>query len=91
MHGDVHLGNLLVAGDTAVWTDFEDACRGAAEIDIAGLPRALWLSFATADLDLIQICADLKSVCVAVWCAADPRTAAMREAATYHFAEVRRW
>ncbi len=62
LHGDVHLGNLLLGRAEPVWTDFEDACCGPRELDIAGLPRAAWSLFPDTDRALIRLCADLKSV-----------------------------
>lgn len=90
LRGDVHLGNLLIGPRGALWTDFDDACRGPREYDIAGLPASAWPPFRNADPALIRRFADLKSVCVAVWCAADPsRSAEVREAADYHLHRVR--
>lgn len=37
LHGDAHLGNLLSTPDGLVWTDFEDACSGPIEWDLASL------------------------------------------------------
>ncbi len=92
LHGDVHLGNLLPTARGALWTDFEDACRGPPEMDIAGLPKAAWPRFAAADPMLIRQCADLKSVCVAIWCAADrSRSVEVRAAADYHLHRVRQF
>jgi hypothetical protein len=90
LHGDVHLGNLLLCRDRSLWTDFEDACRGPREYDIAGLPPAAWPHFSAADLERVGLYADLKSVCVAVWCWSDiSRSAEIREAAEYHLQRVR--
>jgi thiamine kinase-like enzyme len=35
LHGDAHAGNLLVAGDAVIWTDFEDTWHGPVEWDLA--------------------------------------------------------
>ena len=91
LHGDVHLGNLLLSDQGPVWTDFEDACLGPVEQDIAGLPSAVWARFRDAEPRLIERCVDLKSVCVAVWCWADiSRSAEVRDAAEYHLGRLRR-
>lgn len=90
LHGDVHLGNLLLNATGPLWLDFEDVCCGPREYDIAGLPPETWPSFDGADLGLIETCADLRSVCVAVWCASDiTRSDEVREAAAYHLQRVR--
>ena len=90
LHGDAHLGNFLLAGGRPVWVDFEDACVGPREYDIACLPPAAWRLFENADRALIQQYADLRSVCVAVWCWADlSRSNEVTEAAEYHLRRVR--
>lgn len=90
LHGDAHLGNLLLGGRGPLWGDFEDACLGPREYDIAGLPFAAWSHFSDADQALARHYADLKSVCVAIWCWADiSRSAEVREAAEYHLRQVR--
>ena len=89
-HGDAHPGNLLLTRSGLVWTDFEDACLGPREHDIACLPPAAWPYFRAVDQALVRRCADLKSVCVAVWCGADAsRSAEVREAAEYQLHRVR--
>lgn len=90
LHGDVHLGNLLLGSQGPLWTDFEDACLGPRELDIAGLPPTVWRDFADADQALVGRCADLRSVCVAIWCWADvSRSPEVRDAAGYHLDRVR--
>ena len=37
LHGDAHLGNVLMTPDGPWWTDFEDVCAGPAEWDLASL------------------------------------------------------
>lgn len=91
IHGDAHLGNCLLVDCGPVWTDFEDSCLGPPEHDIAGLPATAWKRFSDADPVLIERCAKLKSVCVAVWCWADSRRSAeIREAAEHHLNRLRR-
>lgn len=92
LHGDAHLGNVLLGHDGPVWTDFENACLGPCALDIAGLPPTAWPHFHDADPMLIRLCADLRSICVAVWCWAEvDRSYEVREAAEYHLGRVREW
>ena len=35
MHGDAHLANVLRTSSGPVWTDFENACLGPRELDLA--------------------------------------------------------
>lgn len=37
VHGDAHLGNVLRTGVGPVWSDFENACLGPRELDLAAL------------------------------------------------------
>jgi Ser/Thr protein kinase RdoA (MazF antagonist) len=91
LHGDAHLGNLLLADDQPVWVDFEDACMGPREYDIAALPNEAWPHFDGIDLQLTRLYADLRSVCVAIWCWADlSRSREVSEAAEHHLLRVRR-
>ena len=86
-----HLRREIARDAGPRWIDFEDACRGPREWDIACLPSAAWPLFADSDRALIGRCSDLRSVCGAVWCWADvahgPEVA---EAAAYHLDRVRR-
>jgi aminoglycoside/choline kinase family phosphotransferase len=90
LHGDPHLGNLLFGEHGPLWLDFEDACLGPREYDIACLPVTTWSQFGDADQMLIRNYADLRSICIAVWCWDDPdRSDGASEAAQYNLDRVR--
>jgi Ser/Thr protein kinase RdoA (MazF antagonist) len=90
LHGDPHLGNLLIGQKGPLWLDFEDACLGPREYDIACLPHTTWSHFADTDQALVRNYADLRSICIAVWCWDDlARSDGAREAAQYHLDRVR--
>ncbi len=90
LHGDPHLGNLLFGQHGPLWLDFEDACLGPREYDIACLPVATWSHFGDANQALIRKYADLRSICIAVWCWDDlDRSHGAREAAQCHLNRVR--
>ena len=90
LHGNAHLGNLLLADNHPVWLDYEDSCMGPREYDIACLPREAWPHFDDIDQQLTRRYADLRSVCVAIWCWADiSRSDEVSESAEYHLLRVR--
>ena len=91
LHGDCHLGNLLVTTTGPLWTDFESACRGPVEWDLTSLPESVAAAFPDIHADLLSVLRDLRSLCVAAWCWDDlnPRPE-VREAATYHLERLRK-
>jgi len=90
IHGDPHLGNVLMTSNGPRWTDWESACVGPVEWDLACLPETALPSFPTVNAELLTVLRDLRSVCVAVWCWAEPdRAPDKREAAEYHLRRLR--
>lgn len=90
IHGDAHPGNALLTDGGAVWGDLETACLGPVEQDIACLPASAWPAFGAFDHDLTRCLADLKSLCVVVWCRADQgRGPELDQAAAYHLTLLR--
>ena len=84
IHGDAHLGNLLITADGCRWTDLEDACLGPREWDFSSLPES---AVATADPlnpKLMAMMRLLRSLCVAVWCWNQCDLPEKREAAEFH-------
>ena len=65
LHGDAHVGNVLMTSSGPRWTDFEDACAGPVEWDLAS--RTLTAAFIDAypgDIDPARLedCRDLRSL-----------------------------
>jgi Ser/Thr protein kinase RdoA (MazF antagonist) len=90
IHGDPHLGNVLITPSGPRWTDWESTCQGPPEWDLSSLPEAAWAAFPAADPHLLAVLRDLRSVCVAVWCWADPdRAPEKRAAAEFHLQRSR--
>lgn len=84
IHGDTHLGNVMITPDGPRWTAFETACRGPLEWDIGFFPEADSSLFAPFDHELYDALADLRGLCVAVWCFARYDVPEKREAADFH-------
>jgi predicted trehalose synthase len=84
IHGDAHLGNAFVTNGGPLWMDFEAASLGPREWDAAGVPHLA--AFPSLDPKLYAVLADLRRVCVVVWCSAldgdpDKRAAAKEQIA----------
>jgi hypothetical protein len=82
IHGDAHMGNVFFTPSGPLWTDFEAASVGPREWDASGVPYLP--AFQPIDMQIFALMADLRSLCVSVWCwalAADPEK---RGAAEYH-------
>jgi Ser/Thr protein kinase RdoA (MazF antagonist) len=82
IHGDAHTGNVFMTSAGARWTDFESASMGPREWDICWMPDIT--AFEPIDHHLHAVLADLRSICVSVWCWALADIPEKREAAEYH-------
>ena len=90
LHGDPHLGNVLMTSTGPRWTDWESACIGPVEWDLACLPETAPAIVPPVNAELLAVLRDLRSVCVAVWCWAEPdRAPEKRQAAEYHLRRLR--
>jgi len=90
IHGDPHLGNVLMTPEGPRWTDWESACVGPLEWDLSFLPEMSRAVVPAVNEELLAVLRDLRSVCVAVWCWAEPdRAPEKREAAEYHLRRLR--
>jgi aminoglycoside phosphotransferase (APT) family kinase protein len=91
LHGDAHLGNVMMTPTGAVWADLEAVCRGPLEWDLCNKPAAFLASFEGVDVALLDQLGSLRRACVAVWCWADAaRSAETRAAAEFHTMWLRR-
>src|SRR5207237_7543408 len=73
IHGDAHLGNVFITPAGPLWTDFEAACLGPREWDVAAAPHPA--AFPPLDSKLYAVLVDIRCICVVVWCsilAGDP-------------------
>lgn len=90
LHAEPHEGNVVWGPDGPVLIDFEAACLGPVEWDLAYLPPGALDAFPGRDDDAIAMLRAGVSFCVAAWCLAssDP-TPAVAEAATIHWDSLR--
>jgi predicted trehalose synthase len=89
IHGDAHLGNVLITPHGARWNDFEDVSLGPREWDVGWLPEADLVQFEPMNQDLLSAFHYLRSVCTSVWCWAKYDVPEKREAADYHLEYLR--
>jgi Ser/Thr protein kinase RdoA (MazF antagonist) len=92
IHGEPHSGNCLATREGSRWIDFEDACRGPVEWDLAFLTEEARATFENIDLPLLELLMTLNSARVATWCWVQARFPAMRSHGQQHLSLVRaRW
>ena len=92
LHGEPHVGNYLSTGAGLRWIDFEDACQGPLEWDLAFLAEEARAVFENVDRPLLELLMTLNSARVATWCWVQARFPEMRRHGEYHLDLVRtRW
>ena len=92
LHGEPHDGNFVITPEGIRWIDFEAACVGPIEWDLAFLSTEGVAVFPDVDQDLLRLLGALNSARVATWCWVQARFPEMRRHGEFHLARVReRW
>jgi hypothetical protein len=90
IHGAPHPHNVLFAGGEPLFIDFETACTGPVEWDMAHLdPEAEPFYGPALQTRLLWVCRGMASVTTAVLCWADVNRGDLRDHAEWHLAHVR--
>jgi aminoglycoside/choline kinase family phosphotransferase len=90
LHGSPHGANWLQTRDGPLLLDFETACRGPVEWDVAALGDEALSLFPAVDRELIMVMRRMRSVCVAAKCWVAPeRASEIHEAARVHLKLLR--
>lgn len=90
LHGSPHGANWLISADGPLLLDFETACVGPVEWDLAALRDEALGFFPHADHELIRTMRRMRSVCVVAKCSVAPeRAPQLREAASVHLKLLR--
>lgn len=90
LHGSPHGANWLQTETGSLLLDFETACHGPIEWDLAALADESLPFFPDADRDLIEILRRMRSMCVAAKCWVAPeRAPQVRDAAHVHLKLLR--
>lgn len=92
LHGSPHNGNVLVVEGKALFIDFETACRGPVEWDLAHIGDAAVSAYPGSwDAKVLTICRGLVSVKTAVWCWVKYEHEELRWHARHHLAQARQY
>jgi hypothetical protein len=90
LHGSPHSGNWVRTAQHPLLLDFETACRGPLEWDLAALDDATLNLFPDVDHELIVLLRRMRSACVAAKCWTEPtRAPEVFEAAHVHLKLLR--
>lgn len=89
LHGEPHDGNRLCTPLGLRWIDFEAACRGPLEWDLAFMAEEACAAFPQVDFELLALLRALNSARVATWCWLRARFPEMRWHGQHHLAVVR--
>ncbi|SDK62508.1 Phosphotransferase enzyme family protein [Glycomyces sambucus] len=67
LHGEPHQGNLLAAKEGPLFVDFETACVGPVEFDLAHAPDEVADHYPAADPELVRDCRLLMLAMIVAW------------------------
>jgi Phosphotransferase enzyme family len=90
LHGSPHAGNWIRTCDGSRLLDFETACLGPREWDLAALDDTALALFDEVDIGLVTLLRRMRSVCVAAKCWVEPnRAPEVQSAAHVHLKLLR--
>lgn len=90
LHGGPHTANLFATREGPRWIDFDTACRGPLEWDLAHLGDDAAARFPDSEDGLLATMRKLVSADVAIWCwHTYGRAPEVDEAAHYHLEALR--
>jgi thiamine kinase-like enzyme len=90
IHGSPHPYNVLLVDGEPLFIDFETACTGPVEWDLAHLEPELGSSYSgSSPARLLWACRGMASIKTAVWCSADVDRGDLRDHAEMHLAHIR--
>lgn len=90
LHGEPHLDNVILGPNGPTLIDFEAACIGPPEWDLASLPTGVAEAYGPVDHDLLRVLRMLNSARVATWCWASADHPRMRAHGQHHLEIVRK-
>jgi hypothetical protein len=91
LHGECHLNQAISTPSGVRWLDFEAACLGPKEWDLAALDHEGVGAYGTADPSLLALLRTARLFCIVTWCWTQPdRAPEVREAAEFHLANLKK-
>jgi hypothetical protein len=90
LHGEPHSGNRMATSNGLRWIDFESACIGPIEWDLAFQTDEVVALFPEADVGLLALLRRLNSARVATWCVVS-RHREMQEHGQHHLNLLRQF
>jgi hypothetical protein len=91
LHGECHLNQAISSPSGVRWLDFEAACLGPREWDLAALDQEGVSAYGRADPSLLALLRTARLFCIVTWCWTQPdRASEVREAAEYHLAHLKK-
>ena len=91
LHGECHSQQTIATSGGLLWLDFEAACRGPREWDLAGIDRRAVKAYGPVDTALLSLVKTARLLCITTWCWTQPdRHPEVREAAEYHLKNLKR-
>jgi len=91
LHGECHLNQAISSSSGVRWLDFEAACLGPKEWDLAALDQTGVTAYGTVDPSLLALLRTARLFCIVTWCWTQPdRASEVREAAEYHLEHLKK-
>jgi hypothetical protein len=91
LHGECNPRQTIPTSTGLVWLDFEAACLGPKERDLATMDNQTVEAYGTVDRSLLSLLRTARLLCVTTWCWTQPdRAPEIREAAEYHLKNLKR-
>jgi hypothetical protein len=91
LHGECHMNQAISTPSGVRWLDFEAACLGPKEWDLAALDQEGVRAYGTADPSLHALLRTTRLFCIVTWCWTQPdRAPEVREAAEYHLEHLKK-
>lgn len=91
LHGECHPEQTISTPAGLLWLDYEAACLGPKEWDLATVDKETVEAYGTIDPPLLSLMRTARLFCVTTWCWTQPdRDPEIREAAEYHLENLKR-